>query len=81
VLTASGVLNVFNTDVNLLLDDAVAVELVDNNTDSAGSDVKDDTSLTMVKLVGKTLLDGTVTLNVDELDGKKDKRVNKNVEE
>lgn len=56
-----------NTDVDTLRDDSVAVKLVDNNTNSALGHVPDDTSLTMVELVRHTLVDGTVTLDVDDL--------------
>jgi len=67
VISACALLHVLNTNMDLLADDAVTVELVHLDADGTWSDVPDDTSLTMVELVWQTLLDGTVTLDVDKI--------------
>lgn len=56
-----------NTDVDTLGDDTVSDELVNLDTDGALGDVPNDTGLSVVELVGHTLLDGTITDNIDNL--------------
>lgn len=61
------VLNVLNADVDSLGLNAGVDTLVNDDTNGAGSDVPDTTSLTMVVLVGHTLLDATSTNNIDQI--------------
>jgi len=53
--------------VDALLDDAAANFLVELHTESALGHVPHNTSLTMVELVGHTLVNGTITNNIDDL--------------
>ncbi len=65
VLSALALLDVLDSDVDLLPHDLVAHALVDLDSDSAGGDVPDATSLSVVVLVGHTLVDGRVGLDGD----------------
>lgn len=67
VIAAGRLLHVLDAHMDLLADDAVAVELVHLDTDGARGDVPDDTGLTMVELVREALLHRSVTLDVDEV--------------
>ena len=51
-----------NANIDTLAENALTVELVHDNTNGMSGDVVDDTGLSVVHLVGHTLLDGTVTL-------------------
>lgn len=67
VLTALGVADVLNTDVDALGDDAVLDALVHDHSQGMGGHVEDAASLSVVRLVGHALLDGTVSLNVHDV--------------
>ena len=66
-LTTSGVLNVLDSQVDSLFEVSVSNNLVNNDTDRRLGDVVNNTGLTVVVLVGHTLLDGTVGLDVDDI--------------
>lgn len=67
ILTALGVLSVFNADVNTLVENAATYALRNDDTDSTARDVPDGTSLTVVELVGHTLVDSTITLDINNV--------------
>lgn len=57
----------FDTEIHPLLEVAVAYNLVDNDTDSMGSDVVDNASPSVVVFVRHTLLLGGVGLDIDDV--------------
>ncbi len=65
ILTALRVLNVLNAEMNALLDETVANDLVDLNTDSAGGHVPHNAGAAVVQLVRHALVDGTIALDVN----------------
>lgn len=65
LILALGLVHVGDGYVDVLLDDTAIDKLLDGNTDSTLVHVKDDTGTTMVVLVGHTLVDGRVDLQVN----------------
>ena len=57
--------NVVVSDVDSLGDNSVSELLVNNNTDGSRVDVENSTGLTVVKVVGHTLVDGTVNNDIN----------------
>jgi len=56
---------VVSTDVNSLGDDSISELLVDDDTDRSGVNVEDSTSLSVIKVVGHTLLDCCINNDID----------------
>merc|ERR1719461_1902548 len=67
LLTALGVLDVLNTNVDPLGEDLSAHALVDDDTEGVLGDVEHAAGLAVVGLVGHALLEGAVTLNVNNV--------------
>ena len=67
ILPALGVLDVLNTDVDSLGEDLATDTFVHNDSDCSLGHVEDTSSLSVVGLVGHTLLEGTATLNVNNI--------------
>jgi len=67
LLSRSGQGNVLDSEVDSLLDVSVLDLLVDNDTDSTLRDVVDDASLSVVNLVGHSLLDSSVGLDINDV--------------
>lgn len=67
VLTRAGQPDVFDPDVNALLDVAIADLLVEDDADSGFSNVVDDSSLAVVDLVRHAFLDGTVCDDINDI--------------
>merc|ERR1719337_620294 len=59
--------DVLNSDINAFWNDTSIVLFVDNNTNSTSGHIKNASGCSMVDLVWHTLLDGTVTFNIDDI--------------
>lgn len=67
LLSRSGMCDVFDSDVDSLLDVSVADLLVDDDTDGGLGNVVDYTSLSVVDLEWHTLLDSTIDSDIDDV--------------
>jgi len=65
LLLALALVDVGDGNVDVLLNDSTVDELLDGNTDSALVHVEDHTGTAVVVLMGHTLVDGRVDLDVD----------------
>jgi len=78
-ISALGLLDVLNTDVDALLLNAVADLLVDNDADSVRGHVPDHASPAVVQVVWHALVDGTIRLDVDVLTNSEGAQVGRQV--
>jgi hypothetical protein len=62
-----GRLDVLNAEVDTLGNDTATNALVDDNANSTAGHVPNDTGLTVVELVGHTLVESTITLDIDDI--------------
>ena len=62
-----GVFDVLNSEVDSFGHDVSSDSLVDDDTDSVLGDVVDSTGFTVVDLMWHTLLNGTVTFDIDDV--------------
>merc|ERR1719215_1798460 len=67
ILSALGVTNVLNTDGDTLGENSSFHTLVDDNAESTLGNIEHASGLAVVGLVGHTLLEGTATLNVNNV--------------
>lgn len=67
VLARAGVLDVFDADVDALLNVAVVDNLVEEDTDGRLGDIVNNTSLSVEDLVRHTALDGTIDVDIDNV--------------
>jgi hypothetical protein len=77
-LTAGRLLDVLNTDVDSLGDDAASDALVHLHTNCALGNVPNSSSLAVVVLVGHALVDSTIGLDINDITnlrrGRKEKK-------
>ena len=57
----------FDADVNAFFDETTTDALVDDESEGSGRDVVNDSSATVVELVRHTLMDRTVSLDINEI--------------
>ena len=74
-ITALGVLDVFNSEVDTLLHVSVSNDLVNDDTNRGRGNVVNDTGSTVVVLVRHTLLLSGVGLDVDDISNSVDLQV------
>lgn len=67
VITALGMINVLNAQINTLFHVTMPDALMDDDTDGMRGHVVDDTSASMVKLVWHTTMDSRVGLDVNNV--------------
>lgn len=67
ILSALGVINMFNADIDSLGDDFSTYSLVDDNSKSVCSDVEYSSRFSVVSFVWHTLLDSTVAFDVYDI--------------
>lgn len=72
-------LQVLNADVDLLLNDAGVDALVQQNTDGTGGNVPDDSGLSVVVLVGHTLVDLSGSLHINDVSDVEGREVGREV--
>ena len=65
--SGKGLSNVFNADVDAFGDDAGVDSLVNNDTDTVFGNIEDLSCFTMIELVGKTSVNGTVSNDVNNI--------------
>jgi len=67
ILTTAGVTHVLSADANLLLFDAVAHRLGDDDAQGSVGNVENASSTTVVVLVGHAGVNGSIGFNVDDI--------------
>ena len=75
LLSALRVLDVLDSEVDSLLHVSVSDNLEDDHSNTSGGDVVDDTGLSVVALVGHTLLLSSVGLDINDISDLVDRKV------
>jgi len=67
IFSASGLLDMLDSDMDSLLQLSVTDDFVDDNTDGSGSDIENLSGLSMIEFVGHTTLMRGISDNIDEV--------------
>merc|ERR1711928_89002 len=67
IISAFGMFDMFNSEVNSFWDDSVSKLLVNNNSNSSSGYVEDSSSLAMVVFVRHSFVNGSISLDINDI--------------